>query len=123
MDRKGIEMKKKLSFDERREIADGAILTGDIMTAFDFERMPVALLNGNSLDWLDDWNIRELWAELLQKLNISQSQFNIYARAAVTHGLFELQGDPCACGGGQRDLVKPLDFDARVDRFLGTARA
>jgi Domain of unknown function (DUF4326) len=106
---------------ERREtIAQQAVIVGDLMTQFDCEMMPVELLNGHGLDWLDDSNLRELWADLLKEKGVTLPQFNEYARIAIKKGLLILDkgnGVSCgSCGGG--DLLKPLDFDERVDRFL-----
>ncbi len=105
----------------RREIiARQAIMAGDLMTAFQHERIPVALLNGDMLDWVDDSNMREQWPLLLKEKGVTLRQFNDYARAAVKNGLLVFDKGPgVACGSsGCGELQKPVDFTERVDKFL-----
>jgi|GEM_PF-4325749 len=109
---------EKLTIEQRNEIARRARTAGDLMTEFDFERMPVALLNSDSLDWLDESDMREKWARLLESKNVTLTQFNDYARVAVQHGLMVLDGKNTASIGGCQELLKPIDFEERVKHFM-----
>ena len=109
---------KKLSPEQRESIVSQAIQAGDLMTEFDYERMPVALLTGAHLDWVEEHGLREQWANLLQEKGMELSQFNSFARAAVKSGLLLLAGKETDMIGGFWELLKPLDFDERVASFL-----
>lgn len=114
---------KKLSQEQREVVASQAIQAGDLMTEFDYERMPVALLTGAHLDWVEEHGLHEQWANLLQEKGIELSQFNSYARAAVKNGLMILDGKETDMIGGFWELLKPLDFDERVASFLNPEEA
>jgi len=104
---------------ERREaIAKQAIQAGDLMTAFQHDRMPVALLNGGYLDLVDESKMRELWAKMLNEKGVTLPQFKDYARTAIKNGLLVFEGKNTASIGGFEELIKPLDFDDRIARFL-----
>jgi hypothetical protein len=109
---------EKLTIEQRNEIVRRAITAADLMTEINFELMPVALLNGDCLDWLDESGMREKWARLLESKNMILPQFNDYARVAVIHGLMVLEGKNTGTIGGVEELLKPIDFEERVKQFM-----
>jgi Domain of unknown function (DUF4326) len=102
----------------RETIARQAVIVGDLMTEFDYERMPVALLTGASLDWVEESKMRDQWAKLLDEKGVTLPQFNSYARAAIKNGLLVFEGKNTYSIGGIEELLKPIDFDERIARFL-----
>jgi hypothetical protein len=107
----------------RETIARQAIMAGDLMTAFQHDRMPVALLNGGYLDLVDESKMRELWAKLLNEKGVTLPQFKDYARTAIKNGLLVFEGKNTASIGGFEELIKPIDFNERVARFLNPGEA
>jgi len=106
---------------ERREaIARQAIQAGDLMTESGHDRMPIELMSGDYQDWIDESSMREKWIVSLGAAGVTLRQFNSYAWAAVKNGLLVFDKGPgITCGlSGCGELIKPVDFDERVARFL-----
>ena len=106
---------------ERREaIARQAVLAGDLMTESGYDRMLIELMSGDYQDWIDESSMREKWIVSLDAAGVTLRQFNSYAWAAVKNGLLVFDKGPgIACGSsGCGELIKPVDFDERVDKFL-----
>jgi hypothetical protein len=115
----------KISLPEKIGVTVDASKVFCVMLSMSIDTLPVELLNGNYVDWIDDSSLREEFADRLSSAGLTLKQFKDYAKVGIRHKLFEIHSQSLACPAGPEYafLKIPDKFNERVHRFLNPGEA